>query len=207
MGALSRFGHSLELSCRRAWIGSGLWAGARIVIGGGGHRDPWATFGVGDDAFIGDEVFINVGRPVLLGAETFTTMRSMLVTHNIGHSVLEGFENRFAGIVSRIAAQVGLGAVVYAGCRVGREGIVASNSYVVSDIPAGMLAIGVPARWPGRRTANYRGRARHRLSGRSCRSCTRRSCSAARRSSATRGRNRRRGRRARPLRRVVQPVP
>ena len=149
MGALSRFGHSLQLSCRRAWIGSGLWAGARIVVGGGGYRDSWATFAVGDDAFIGDEVFINVARPVLLGAETFTTMRSMLVTHNIGHSVLEGFENRFAGIVVEDRGQVGLGAVVYAGCRIGREGIVASNSYVVSDVPAGMLAVGVPAKVAG----------------------------------------------------------
>jgi acetyltransferase-like isoleucine patch superfamily enzyme len=149
MGAMSRFGHSLQFACRRAWIGSGLWAGARIVIGGGGHRDPWATFGVGDDAFIGDEVFINVARPVLLGSETFTTMRSLLVTHNIGHSVLEGFENRFAGIVVEDRAQVGLGAVLYAGCRIGREAIVASNSYVIADVPAGMLAVGVPAKVAG----------------------------------------------------------
>jgi carbonic anhydrase/acetyltransferase-like protein (isoleucine patch superfamily) len=149
MGALSRFGHSLNLTARRAWIGSGLWAGTKIVIGGGGNRDPWATFAVGDDAFIGDEVFINVARPALLGAETFTTMRSMLVTHNIGHSILEGFENRFAGIVVEDRGQIGLGAVVYAGCRVGREAIVASNSYVVSDVPAGMLAVGVPAKVAG----------------------------------------------------------
>jgi acetyltransferase-like isoleucine patch superfamily enzyme len=149
MGALSRFGRSLQLACRRAWIGSGLWAGARVVIGGGGHRDPWATLGIGDDAFLGDEVFLNVGRPVLLGAETFTTMRAMLVTHNIGHSVLEGFENRFAGIVVEDRGQVGLGAVVYAGCRIGREAILASNSYLVSDVPAGMLAVGVPAKVAG----------------------------------------------------------
>ena len=76
-------------------------------------------------------------------------MRSMLVTHNIGHSMLEGFENRFAPIVLEDRAQVGLGTVVYAGCRLGREAIVASNSYVVSDIPAGQLAIGVPAKAVG----------------------------------------------------------
>ncbi len=46
-------------------------------------------------------------------------------------------------------AQIGLGAVVYAGCRIGREAIVASNSYVVSDIHAGSLAVGVPARVAG----------------------------------------------------------
>jgi acetyltransferase-like isoleucine patch superfamily enzyme len=149
VGALARFGHSLQLSCRRAWIGGGVWAGVKLVIGGGGHRDPRATFVLGDDAFLGDEAFVNVARPVLLGAETFTTMRSMLVTHNIGHSVLEGFENRFAGIVVEDRAQVGLGAIVYAGCRIGREAIVASNSYVVSDVPAAMLAVGVPARVAG----------------------------------------------------------
>jgi hypothetical protein len=63
--------------------------------------------------------------------------------------VLEGFENRFAPIVLEDRAQVGLGTVVYAGCRLGREAIVASSSYVVSDIPAGQLAIGVPAKTVG----------------------------------------------------------
>jgi len=86
---------------------------------------------------------------VVIGREVFVTMRSMLVTHNIGHSILEGFENRFAPIVLEDRAQVGLGTVVYAGCRLGREAIVASNSYVVSDIPAGKLAVGVPARVAG----------------------------------------------------------
>jgi acetyltransferase-like isoleucine patch superfamily enzyme len=149
IGALSRFGPSLRLACRRAYVGSGVWAGANLIVGGGGNRDPWATFVLGDDAFLGDEAFVNVCRPVLIGAETFVTMRSMLVTHNIGHSLLEGFENRFAGIVVEDRAQVGLGAIVYAGCRIGYESIVASNSYVVSDVPPGQLATGVPARVTG----------------------------------------------------------
>jgi carbonic anhydrase/acetyltransferase-like protein (isoleucine patch superfamily) len=149
VGSLARFGPGLRLACRRAYVGAGLWGGARVVVGGGGHRDPWATFVVGDNVFLGDEAFVNVCRPVLIGAEALVTMRSMLVTHNIGHSVFEGFENRFAGVVVEDRAQVGLGAVVYAGCRIGREAIVASNSYVVSDIPPGALAIGVPARAVG----------------------------------------------------------
>jgi hypothetical protein len=76
-------------------------------------------------------------------------MRSIIVTHNIGHSVLEGFENRFAPVVLEDRSQVGLGAVLYAGCRIGAESIVASNSYVVGDIPAGSFAIGVPAKVTG----------------------------------------------------------
>jgi carbonic anhydrase/acetyltransferase-like protein (isoleucine patch superfamily) len=149
IGELSQFGADLELRCRRAFLGNGIWAGRSIRFGGGGHRDPWATLTVGDLAFVGDEAFVNVCRPVLIGREVFLTMRSLIVTHNIGHSVLEGFENRFATVVLEDRSQVGLGAVLYAGVRVGAEAIVASNSYVVGEIPAGAFAIGVPAKATG----------------------------------------------------------
>jgi acetyltransferase-like isoleucine patch superfamily enzyme len=149
IGVLSQFGADLELRCRRAFVGAGIWAGRSIRFGGGGHRDPWATLTVGDLAFVGDEAFVNVCRPVLIGREVFLTMRSMIVTHNIGHSVLEGFENRFAPVVLEDRSQVGLGAVVYAGSRIGAEAIVASNSYVVGEIEAGAFAIGVPAKATG----------------------------------------------------------
>jgi acetyltransferase-like isoleucine patch superfamily enzyme len=148
-GELTHIGEDLAARCRRAVLGSNVHAGRRIRIGGGGHRDPWAVLVVGDSTFIGDEVFINPCRPILIGSEVFLTMRAMLVTHNIGHSVLEGFENRFAPIVLEDMSQIGLGTVVYAGCRVGTRAIVASGSYVVSDVPPGKLAIGVPARVAG----------------------------------------------------------
>ena len=137
VGALTSFGARLDVRCRRAFIGANGHLGRDVRIGGGGWRDPWATLAVGDLVFVGDEAFVNPCRPVVIGREVFLTMRSLLVTHNIGHSVLEGFENRFAPIVLEDRAQIGLGTVVYAGCRVGREAIVASNSYVVSDIAAG----------------------------------------------------------------------
>jgi acetyltransferase-like isoleucine patch superfamily enzyme len=155
-GELTQLGPDFELLCRRAFLGRGIWGGRSIRFGGGGHRDPWAVLAVGDLTFLGDEAFVNVCRPVLLGREVFLTMRSMIVTHNIGHSVLEGFENRFAPVVVEDRAQVGLGAVVYAGCRIGAEAIVASNSYVTGDVPAGTFAIGVPAKATGN--------ARHELS-------------------------------------------
>ncbi|MGI9658624.1 MAG: biotin/lipoyl-containing protein [Gaiellaceae bacterium] len=149
VGELTHIGPDLEVRCRRAFLGANIHGGRSVRIGGGGHRDPWAIVAIGDLAFLGDEVFINACRPVLIGRETFVTQRSMIVTHNVGHSLLEGFENRFAPVVVEDLAQVGLGAVVYAGCRIGERAIVASNSYVVSDIPAGKLAIGVPARAAG----------------------------------------------------------
>ncbi len=149
IGGLTQFGGDLELRCRRAFLGAGIWGGRSVRFGGGGHRDPWATLAVGDLAFVGDEAFVNVCRPVLIGREVYLTMRSLIVTHNIGHSILEGFENRFASVVLEDRSQVGLGAVLYAGARVGHESIVASNSYVVGEIPAGSFAIGVPAKVTG----------------------------------------------------------
>jgi acetyltransferase-like isoleucine patch superfamily enzyme len=149
IGELTQFAHGLELRCRRAFLGAGIWGGRSVRFGGGGHRDPWATLSVGDLAFVGDEAFVNVCRPVLIGREVFLTMRSIIVTHNIGHSVLEGFENRFAPVVLEDRSQVGLGTVVYAGSRIGAEAIVASSSYVVGDVPAGAFAIGVPAKVTG----------------------------------------------------------
>ena len=149
IGAESQFGPNLELLCRRAFVGANVWAGRSVRFGGGGHRDPWAVLTVGDLAFVGDEAFVNVCRPVLVGREVFLTMRSLIVTHNVGHSLLEGFENRFAPVVLEDRSQIGLGAVIYAGCRIGTEAIVASNSYVVGDIAAGAFAIGVPAKVTG----------------------------------------------------------
>ena len=149
IGELTQFGGDLELRCRRAFLGAGIWGGRSVRFGGGGHRDPWATLAVGDLAFVGDEAFVNVCRPVLIGREVYLTMRSLIVTHNIGHSILEGFENRFASVVLEDRSQVGLGAVLYAGARVGCESIVASNSYVVGEIPARSFAIGVPAKVTG----------------------------------------------------------
>ncbi len=145
VGALSHFAHGLEVRCRRAYFGANAHVGRNVRVGGGGARDPWGTFAAGDLLFLGDEAFVNPCRPVLVGREVFLTMRSVIVTHNIGHSVLEGFENRFAPVVIEDRAQLGIGAVVYAGCRLGREAIVGSNSYVVTNIPAGKLALGVPA--------------------------------------------------------------
>lgn len=145
-GEIAWFGESLKLTCRRAFIGAGTWIAGNVQVGGGGHRDPWATFVIGELGFMGGEAFVNVCHPVVIGAEAFLTMRSVLLTHNVGHSVLEGFENRFAGIVIEDRAQIGVGAVVYAGCRIGREAIVVSNSYVVNDVHEGTLAGGVPAR-------------------------------------------------------------
>lgn len=146
MGPLARFGPRLNLRCQQAIVGAAVWAENDITIGGGGHRDPWAVITVGDNCYIGSEVFMNTCRPVLIGQNVFITNRATLLTHNIGHSYLHGHENRFSAVVLEDASQIGINSVVYTGARIGRGAVVGSNGYVVDSIPAGKLAFGSPAR-------------------------------------------------------------
>lgn len=149
MGPLARFGPRVSVRCQQAVVGAAVWAENDIIIGGGGHRDPWAVIAIGDNCYIGSEVFLNTCRPILIGQNVFITNRTTLLTHNIGHSYLHGHENRFSSVVLEDRSQVGINTVVYAGARVGRGAVVGSNGYVVDSIPAGKLALGVPARVVG----------------------------------------------------------
>ncbi|MGO9588895.1 MAG: biotin/lipoyl-containing protein [Candidatus Acidiferrales bacterium] len=142
----SSFRGNLSVRGGTVVFGKSIFAGQNIRIGGGGNADPWSLLCVGDGTYVGDDVFVNICRPVVIGEEVFLTQRSILVTHNIGHSILEGYENRFAPIVLEDYSQVGMNCTIYAGASIGKGAIVASNSYVISSIPAGKLAMGVPAK-------------------------------------------------------------
>jgi acetyltransferase-like isoleucine patch superfamily enzyme len=146
VGRFTSFRRNLTVSGGVVVLGENIYGGANIQIGGGGNADPWSLLCVGDDTYLGDDIFVNICRAVLIGKEVFLTQRSIVVTHNIGHSVLEGYENRFAPVVLGDYSQIGMGTTVYPGCIVGRSAIVTSNSYVISSIPEGKLAMGVPAK-------------------------------------------------------------
>ena len=149
VGAMTRFGTELELRCRQAVIGSGVFVEDKNIIGGGGHKDPWAIITIGDDCYLGSELMLNTCRPILIGRNVFITNRSIILTHNVGHSYIDGYENRFAPVLLEDFSQVGIASVLYAGARVCSEAVIGSNSYVTGSIPAKKLAMGVPARVVG----------------------------------------------------------
>jgi len=146
LGELSLLGDHMTINIRQTIIGSLLYSRPHIDVGGGGYNDPWAVLIIGDSCYLGESLIINPCRPIVLGKNVFLTMRSILITHNIGHSPLEGFENRFAPIIIEDRAQVGMNSTLYAGIRLGYESIIGSNSYVVNSIPRQKLAMGVPAK-------------------------------------------------------------
>lgn len=146
LGTLTSFGRNLNVRGGTVVLGDDIWAGQNIRIGGGGHADPWSLLVVGDNSYLGDDLYINICRAILIGTYVFLTQRSIVMTHNVGHSILDGYENRFAPVVLGDYSQVGMLCTIYAGTVIGTGSIVGSNSYVISSIAPGKLAMGVPAR-------------------------------------------------------------
>ncbi|MFZ1086549.1 MAG: biotin/lipoyl-containing protein [Terracidiphilus sp.] len=144
VGRLSSFRDGLSVEGTTVIFGENVFGCRRVEISGG-TGNPWSVLYVGDTTFIGDDVILDISRPVVIGKEVFLTQRSIIITHNIGHSILDGYENRFEPVVLEDYCQVGMNSTIYAGCRIGSHAIIASNSYVITSIPAGKLALGVPA--------------------------------------------------------------
>jgi acetyltransferase-like isoleucine patch superfamily enzyme len=145
VGRLSSFREGLSIEGSTVLVGDNVFGCKRIEISGGA-KNPFAFLSIGDTTFLGDDLILDISRPILIGREAFVTQRAIVITHNIGQSILEGFENRFEPVVLEDRCQIGMSTTVYAGSRIGSEAIVGSNSYVVSPIPPGKLALGVPAR-------------------------------------------------------------
>lgn len=120
----------------------GLHIGARTIVNVGCYLSGEGGLEIGEDVLIGPHV-------KLLSA---------------GHAIDEGdmviARNRItrARIVVEDGAWIGAGATVLEGVRIGRGAVVAAGALVRQNVPAGMVAAGMPARV-------IRARRLHRLPG------------------------------------------
>jgi len=145
MGAGSHFGERCRVRCRRVRLGENAFFVTDVEIGGGGAMDPEASLDVGSHGFVGEHVHLNPCRPLRIGDEVVISRNASIMTHSFGLDVLQGFPNRFAGVVIEDECQIGIGAVLFPGVTVGRGSILLSGSSLVTDLPAGRLFGGVPA--------------------------------------------------------------
>lgn len=109
---------------------------------------------IGENAVVMMGAILNVGASV--GAGTMIDMGAVLGGRAIvGKNCHIGAGTVLAGVVEPASATpviieddvlIGANAVVIEGCRVGKGSVIAAGSVVISDIPEGVVAGGVPAR-------------------------------------------------------------
>ena len=119
----------------------------------------WAAPLVHPLASIGSDVELGVGTVVAAGARITTNVRAgrhvqVNVNAVISHDCRVGDHATLSpGVLVNGAASIGdgvllgTGAVVTPGHTVGEAAVVGAGAVVVDDVPAGVTAMGVPARW------------------------------------------------------------
>jgi acetyltransferase-like isoleucine patch superfamily enzyme len=128
----------------------------RIVVGVGVRARPDLTLSVQGRLTLGDRVFLGRGvniacfDRVTIGADTRLAER--VSVHDANH-VMEPLSDRAARSGENLAAEVRIGervwlaanVVVLPGVTIGPDVVVGAGSVVTRDLPAGVLASGVPA--------------------------------------------------------------
>lgn len=109
---------------------AGITIGARCIVG-----ELSVIRGQGGVA-IGDDVLIAPHVQILAVDHVVQTSRVPIIEQGL----------RTRGIVIEDGAWLGAGAIVTDGVRVGRNAVVGAGAVVTRDIPAGTVAVGIPAR-------------------------------------------------------------
>lgn len=109
---------------------------------------------IGDHAVIMMGAIINIGS--VIGEGTMIDMGAVLGGRvMVGRNCHIGAGTVLAGVIEPPSAQpviveddvvIGANAVVLEGCRIGQGAVVAAGAVVVEDVPAGVVAAGIPAR-------------------------------------------------------------
>lgn len=128
--ALRRFGAS---------IGRGVVIKPQVKI-----TFPW-RLSVGEDAWLGEEVWILNLAPVAIGANVCLSQRVFLCTGNHDWSD-PAFPLKTAPIRIEAGAWICAGVFVGPGVTIGRDAVATAGSVVTSDLPAGMVCSGTPCR-------------------------------------------------------------
>ncbi|RMH39621.1 MAG: transferase [Deltaproteobacteria bacterium] len=106
---------------------------------------------IGDGAWIGQHAFLHaagglrIGRRVGIGPGVRIITSAHELPPAVDTPIMDG-PLRFAPVVLEDGCDVGTGAIVLPGVTVGRGAQIGAGAVVTRDVPAGAVAIGVPAR-------------------------------------------------------------
>ena len=138
------------LRAHGAVIGEGIEIHSPLIIHNassvlGSH---YANLRIGNECYLGREVFLDLKSPIQLDDQVTISMRVSLITHtDVGRSSVSGrIPPSQAPIILRRGAYVGAAATVLQGVEIGSEAVIAAGALVRHSVPSGATVAGVPAR-------------------------------------------------------------
>lgn len=145
IGDRSHIGDFFKIEGRDIQIGKEFHSGRYCGIGGGSCFEKLSSLRIGDLCHLGDFSFINTARPVVLGDEVGLGQNSKIYTHGAYRSFLEGFPVEFGSVTIESGVWCP-GAIILPNVTIGHDTVVGVGSVVTKSLPAGCLAVGVPAK-------------------------------------------------------------
>lgn len=134
-------------------IGAGVYVGHRVILKGY-HRNRLV---IGDGTWIGEQAFLHAAGGITIGRNVGIGPGVRIITSSHAE---EGIERpilhsriEFATVIIEDDADLGVGAIVLPGVTIGRGVQVGAGAVVSRDLPAFVVAAGVPARILRRRDA------------------------------------------------------
>jgi acetyltransferase-like isoleucine patch superfamily enzyme len=101
---------------------------------------------IGQQAFFHSAGTIEIGRDVGIGPGVkILTSAHDLDCHTIGESIMEA-PLKFAAVLLEDGCDIGAGAIILPGVRIGKEAQVGAGAVVTRDVAARAVVVGVPAR-------------------------------------------------------------
>lgn len=138
-------GDYFEISGRDIEIDKEFWSGKHCTIGGGSSMDKLSKLRIGYWGHLGDFSFINTARPVTIGNEVGLGQDTRIYTHGAYQSFLKGFPVSFGQVTigDRVWCPK---AMIMPNVTIGHDTVVGAGAIVTRDLPAGCLAVGIPAK-------------------------------------------------------------
>jgi acetyltransferase-like isoleucine patch superfamily enzyme len=128
-------------------IGAGVYVGHQAILKGY-HQNAMA---IGDGCWIGQQAFLHaagglvLGRRVGIGPGVKIITSSHRLPADPALPIMDG-ELELAAVIIEDGADLGVGAVILPGVRIGRGAQVGAGAVVTREVPAGAVVAGVPAR-------------------------------------------------------------
>ncbi len=120
-----------------------LWPGVKLDVCSADPSRP-ARLVLGDGVSVGDRTQIHAGERVEIGAGTLISWDCVIMDRDYHHP--DGGAERTAPV--RIGRNVWIGcrSIILKGVTIGDGAVIGAGAVVTRDVPAGMLAVGNPAR-------------------------------------------------------------